>query len=246
MTPRLPISLCLFCSTKGHFGHKDLYKATLTYLDRQVPLSFFNERIAHLKQSVGDETIAAEMETYLTSRGFYVIKTVADWSRGTVHQQEYLLDQRRVSMDPRLHRSAYMLVLEDDSPFQVHVGSVVDTLARSCQMLSDDHELLSVRFLRRGDLPSVPRLKDEKDWFYSPNLDLQPLVVRTRDWYAAHYSIELNWAVVSHLQCELLLRMAFAPLSRSNLCHAVWWPDVGETYHLGVENHAELRASLNL
>lgn len=246
MTPKLPLTLCLWTSTKGHWGDRTLYKATLAHLDRQVPLALFNERIAHVKQSVGDEAVAAEMEAYLVGLGFHVIKTVADWSRGTVHQQQYLLDMRRVSVESRLHRSPYMLVLEDDSPFTVHTGTLVDTLARSCQMLNDNHELLSVRFLRRGDLETSLRVGEFRDGFYSPDFNLQPAIVRTRDWYVVHRAIEEHWTQLSHLQCELLLRLVFGTLTRSPLCHAVWWSDVGETYHLGVKDNAALKASLNL
>ena len=139
-----------------------------------------------------------------------------------------------------------MLILEDDSPFETFQCSLTDCLARSCQMLADNHELLSVRFLRRGDFPSVPRLKDERDFFYSPNFDLQPSVVRVRDWYVIHQLIERNWEQVSHLQCELLLRMAFDQLSRSPFKHAVWWPDFGETHHLGVPDWQEQIKALHL
>src|SRR3954470_5278945 len=108
MTP-LPITLCLFTSTKGHFGHKDVYRATLTHLDRQLPISLFGQRVAHLKVTPGDEAIAADMVADLTAHGFKVLTTVADWSRGQSHQAAYMADVVKLSKEPSIYEQPYVL-----------------------------------------------------------------------------------------------------------------------------------------
>lgn len=231
----LPIVVTLYTSTKGHWGCKDLYLHTINHLNKECPLSYFGTKLAHIKVTPGEESVAEKMESELKSRGFSVFKTVAGWSRGTEHQHGYLGDMRTVSMLQEFHSQPFMLLLEDDSPFVSHSQSLTDLLGQACQELGQDHELVSLRTLRRGDLSSSPMIDAQKDsrWFWSPHFNFQPAILRTRDWYHAHRMIETNWSQVSHLQCELLLRLVFEQFSRRQTKHAVYWPDYAETFHLG-------------
>ena len=92
----------------------------------------------------------------------------------------------------------------------------------------------------------VPVLDPQADHFFSPHLDFQPGIYRSRDYLLANKVIEDNWDRLSHLQCELVMRIAFDTLSRATERHMVWLPDYAETYHLGVPEHAAVRAALNL
>ncbi len=248
MTP-LPIAFCLFTSTKGHWGRTDLYKVTLDDYNRQVPLDLFGSRLAHIKVGEQEQALGDEMEANLKARGFDVIKTVADWSRGTAHQHGILQDQRTLSSDPRFHAQPYMLLVEDDSIVRSHDLPLADLLGQACRMLAENHELVSVRTLRREDINTsltlVPPVPDKR-WFYSPHYNLQPSVLRTRDFYIGCNLIQANWAQLGHLQCELVWRIVMAQLSRSECRHLVYHPDYCETVHLGVEHNAALIASLNL
>lgn len=247
---RLGITLCLFTSTKGHWGSKDLYKTTLAHLDKQCPLSLFGGRLAHIKITPGEEAVAADMQAHLESRGFDVLTTTADWSRGTAHQHGIIQDQRTLSQDPRFHANPFMLLLEDDSPFVSHELSLADLLAQSCRLLAENHEIVSARTLRRGDLNTsltlVPPDPNETRWFWSPHFNFQPAVLRTRDFYVACNLIQSNWAQVSHLQSELLWRLVLSNFSRSELRHIVYQPDYAETFHIGVPDYAEQIKALNL
>lgn len=239
MSPRLPITYCLFTSTKGHWGTKDLYRTTLDHLDRRTPLCTFNERIAHVKVTPSEEAIADAMEATLRAYGFHVLRTVARWSRGTAHQHGIVQDQRTVSLDAALHASSFMVIAEDDSPWECHKTTTTDCLAHSCQMLADNHELVSVRTLRREDLSTSPMISvpnEDPRWFYSPHWNLQPGVLRVRDFYVGCNLIEQNWTQVSHLQVELLWRLVMTSFSRSDRRHLVYRPDYAETYHVGTED----------
>lgn len=77
MTP-IPVTICLFTSSQGHFKVRTRYLETLESLAGQIPLSQFVKLIAHIKVSPGDESFASEMRGNLTSRGFRVIETTGD------------------------------------------------------------------------------------------------------------------------------------------------------------------------
>lgn len=243
----LPISICLFTTTKGHWSIKTMCRDTLDHLDRQIPLSSFGARYAHIKGSPGEEGIANDMMKELKSRGFTVEITVGAWQRGTSHQVGYLADMRKASRSPVIQSQPYMLLLEDDSPFACHGDDLTTCLYRMTEALARDHNLVSTRFIRRNDWEGgVPVIRADKDHFFSPNFDFQPAILRSRDYLIANKVIEDNWANLSHLQCELVMRLALDTLTRGTERHMVWLPDYAETYHLGVPEHETVRRNLNL
>ncbi len=244
----LPITLCLFTSTKGHFGHRDVWRATLTHLDRQLPIAAFGQRVAHVKVSVGDEAIVADMVADLEGRGFKVLTTTADWSRGQSHQMAYMQDVVKLSKEASVYTQPYVLWLEDDQTITPHACSAEDLLLRSCRMLAEDNELTSVRLLRREDLSTSPMVETPTDprWFHSPHVNFQPLLLRSRDFYLGARLVEANPQAMAQTQCEMLWRFVLAIFSRSPKQHLVYHPDHAETIHLGVTDYPALKASLNL
>lgn len=140
-----------------------------------------------------------------------------------------------------------MLLVEDDSPFRAHKVDSLAALSAMVEALETNPDLVSTRFIRRDDWHTgVPILKDGGDYFFSPNFDFQPAVLRSRDYMIANLFIERHWEQVKHLQCELLMRIALDTLTRSSLRHLVWKPDYGETYHLGVPNPHEILKTLSI
>lgn len=243
---KLPICLTLFTSTKPHFGHST-WEATLRHLDRQIPLSQFGARYAHVKVSPDQKDVGFVMEMDLIHRGFFVDTTVGDWSRGMSHQNAYLLDQRKASQSRVVQDQPFMLLLEDDSTLSPRKGELANYLAQMMQALEQEYSLVSTRLVRRCDWDGgIPTIGPVTSIFFSPNFDFQPAVLRSRDFLFAHKVIEDNWAQLSHLQCELVMRIALDTLSRSQYRHMVWHPDEIETVHLGTPDYPALKASLNL
>ena len=242
----IPISLLLFTSTKGHFGFRDIYLTTLALLDRQIPLSQFSVKVAHIKISPGEEATAEEMKERLTEFGFQVIVAIAPWSRGTSHGNEYMQDVIRVSKMTQVYTSPYVMWLEDDSPVVCHKAPLERVLARMIGAIESSPDALSSRFIRRGDyVGGVPSLLTEDDHFFSPFTDFQPAVWRARDFYLAAKTIEDNWDRVQGIQCEALWRMVTDPLSRASVKrHWVWLPDYAETIHLGCPEYPTLKQNL--
>ncbi len=248
MNRKLPISVCLFTSSKGHFGHRDVYKTTLDHLDRQLPLSSFGQLIAHNHVTPGEEDVSADIVADLKGRGFHVLTTTSPWVRGLSHGGSYLADQVTVSKDKRLYTQPYMVFLEDDSTLESNVLSVEDLLLQSCQMLADDHEKLTVRVMRKGDTRGPEFFAPVKDprYFFSRDTNFQPLIMRSLDFYRLCLALEANPDACKTVQCEMFWRLILDDFSRSPLKHVVYETDYAFTTHLGTPEYPALKASLNL
>lgn len=251
MTPRLPICLGLFTSTKGHFGRKTDWEITINHWDRQVPLSLFGHRIAHIKVTPGDEELAADIKGKLEGHGFQVLMTTADWSRGLSHGAAYLGDMVTVSKQSEVHTQPYFLLLEDDSPVVCHGCSLEDLLLRSCHLLATNHKLVTARLIRKGDYDGgVPTLGEAEEGraFYSPHTDFQPLLIRSLDFYRLGMILEANPQACAQTQCEQLWAVILRQFSRSAHRHLVWKPFWAETAHIGApqEDHVQTIRQLNL
>lgn len=243
---KLPISICFFTSTKGHFK-ESTYAATLDHLNHQIPLSEFGALYCHIKISPGEEILGSKMEEDLKRRGFAVETTIAPWTRGTEHQVEYLKDMRKASKSPVLNSQPYMLLLEDDSIMVTEKVKLVSVLSDMVQFLQSNQDIVSTRFIRKSDFDGgVPVLLKESNHFYSPYFDFQPAILRFRDFFLANKVLEDNWASVVKTQCEMAMRLALNSLSRSKLNHIVWLPEHAHTVHLGVPNYLEIKKQYNL
>jgi hypothetical protein len=187
----------------------------------------------------------------LEARGFKVLTTTADWGRGLSHQAQYMADVVKLSKEKAVYEQPYVLWLEDDSTLDSHVVPLDDLLAQSCQMLAKDHDLTSIRLLRPTDLStspmvSVPPEQSDPRWFYSPDFNFQPALLRSRDFYLAARFVEENPQAAALVQCEALWRMVLTPFSRSPRQHLVYHPTYASTTHLGVPEYPAIKASLNL
>ncbi len=246
----LPISLVFFTSTKGHFGRKTDWKLTLNHWEKQLPLSLFGERIAHIKISEGDQALATEMAIELVARGFHVIETVGSWSRGLSHGAAYLGDQVTVSKEARLYRQPYLLFLEDDSLAISSEIPLEDLLLQSCQRVAENHELLTVRLARPHDDrgPTAAHPQPDRRFYYSQDLNFQPLVMRSLDFYRLCLALEANPEACQNVQCERLWRLILDSFSRSPFRHIVYEPSFAHTAHIGIPQpeHEQLVKQLSL
>lgn len=246
MKKNIPIALCLFTSTRGHFGIST-YLDTLNYLSKQIPLSDFGALYAHIKVDPNNEELGIKMEKQLLEMGFTVEKTTASWSRGMSMQNSYLLDMRKASQSRVLSSQPYMMLLEDDGFISTEQDDLISAFSRMIGFLDTDSNIVSTRFIRKNDFESgVPVLKKTDDYFFSPYLDFQQGIYRFRDFFIANKIIEENWEQASKMQCEMVMRLAFNRLSRSELCHIVWLPSYGHSIHIGTEEYAKSKKASNL
>lgn len=238
----LPITILFFTSTKGHFGRKTDWQITLNHLDKQVPLRFFN-LVAHVKTTPGDEALGTEMAISLQARGFKVIQTIGQWTRGLSHGANYLGDQVTVSKEPLVYKRPYVLFLEDDSLIKSTV-ILENLLLQACDMLENDHELLTVRLMRRHDDrgPTFVHPEPNPRYFYSGDVNFQPMILRALDFYRLGMLLEINPEACQQIQCELLWRLILDNFSRSKYKYIVYEPDYAETIHIGVPDADHLAA----
>ena len=240
----IPISIIFMTSTKGHFGCKTLYIDTLNHFAKQIPLSSFSVKIAHIKVSEGDDLVFESMKNDLEIRGFKVIHTVSNWVRGQSHQNEYMRDLIRLSKEKELYKNQHVLWMEDDSTMTCHKTHLDECLGEMVKLVEESPDTLSARFLRASDLASSPIIKMEKDYFWSPHFNFQPSIMRTRDFRFVCICMERNFDQFLNIQCEALWAGLLAPLSHSQHKHIVWHPDYAETIHLGVSNFEEVRKTI--
>lgn len=243
---KLPISVCLFTTTKGHYGCTTLYQDTLNHLNRQIPLSQFGALVAHIKVSIGGESIGDSIESDLKGRGFLVLKTTGDWKRGESHQQEYLRDMNTIARNQTVQSQPYMLLLEDDSSFACHKTDLLDCLSRMIGVLENDMNVTSSRFLRSNDLFTTPMTGTEKDYFWAAHFNFQPAILRSRDFFLANKVLQNSWNEASKLHCETAMGLALNQLSYTDRNHMVWFPEYAEAYHIGIDNNTDIKKQIGL
>lgn len=242
----LPISFVFMTSTKQHWGHKDVYLKTLNHWARHMPFAAYSVKVAHIKVSPNDESIAADMARELEARGFKVLTTVGAWSRGQSHQNQYLIDQIKVSKEPSLYRNPLILFVEDDSIIMTGDQSLDALLSKSAAML-DDPDVMSVRVMRPNDWPPAGSYQViDNQIFRHEHINFQPLLMRSHQFHSMLKTAEDNLTAASTVQIEMLWRLLLAPYSRAPLPHVVWNRDVAHTIHLGTPDYPALKSSLGL
>lgn len=250
MSSRTP-TLLIFMTAAGHYGCRTIYRATLDHLDRQLPLVQWSARVAHIKARPGEEPVMEIMKDDLQRRGFIVETAVGDWVRGQSHYAAYLRDQIRMSQHPAVYDNPLVYWTDDDYLAVTHQGSFERVLARMCQLVESDPNVLTARFLREEDVDALNpdrtvAIEPELNLAWSKHLNFQPLVVRSRDFHRACKIIEDNWTTAVQMHGEALWREVLAPFSRSERKHAVWLPTYSQVVNLGVLHYLDVAKRLNL
>lgn len=201
----IPITICLFTSTKGHFG-TSRYAETLTHLDRQIPLSSFAGRVASLKVSPGEEARGDEIESDLVKRGFKVFRATAEWRHADQsHQENYFNDICKVYTSEEALATPYVLHLEDDWKLHAFQDDLITWFHRATTILHNDPDILQVRFARFSDeFTRIQGLRakhgidakvnqiEGNAYFTSSDFSLNPSIFRGRDLRAAAILMSRN------------------------------------------------------
>lgn len=202
------MNLCFFTTTKGHFGRKDIYRITLESLFSKVRNSFFSRRIAHIKITPGEESVAQEMEEYLMSHGFHVLKSVGDWRHNdNSHGAEYNKDIYKVFSSKEATLDRFSFWLEDD---WILNGNNIDAKFISAEkFLGRQPEYLSVRVNAEkyeddkvfGE--SIFKVQGNNYTQWGPTFTFQPTVTKTDAVHYAYSLLQRNWEQMGHLHVEL-------------------------------------------
>jgi hypothetical protein len=148
--------------------------------------------MVHIKWEPGDEGKLSVMRDWLTAKGFIVFDSCAAWKHGENHNEQYLIDIRK--MVSKVF-TPYYCHFEDDWLLSSH--SVADELSEAVRVLEFQKDILQVRFPRySNEYERILSLRErhgidgkaergvlggclQNDW------SNHPYVVRTRDLNAA-------------------------------------------------------------
>lgn len=233
MTP-LPLTLCLYTSTKGHYGVFDRYQQTITSLFNQVPSTVWAGRFAHIKDSQtkkAGEPASSDMGQWLSDRNIFPVTRVADWAHGENHQSEYLTDMTGLT---QFVTTPYLFHLEDDWVFRAYQHDLVYYLAKAVSLLEANPHITQVRIPRwfnerqrieglkaKHNIDAKTRDGEDSSYFLSNDWSNNPFVVRTRDMQLALLLMERNPQSFP-LHSEHGLGRAMRYLSRSETPLAVF------------------------
>lgn len=242
----IPITICLFTTSKGHFGRTDRYLQTLNHLNSQIPLNQFGGLIANIKVSPedADSELLVKMRNDLKGFGFTVYESVAGWKHhDESHQNEYGKDI--ISTYLRKIDTEYVLHLEDDFLFCAQQKDLLYWFHRSIKLLEEDPDLLQVRFARfTNEYQRINRLKfkhgidaacedgDDDTWFRHNDFSLNPSIFRTRDIRAAVILWQRNMKQTGN-HVEMGFSQAVKYFSQKKLCFAFFHTVFVKTAHIG-------------
>jgi len=246
MTP-IPITFCLFTSTKGHFS-RSTYVRTLDSFNQSLPLSEYAARVAHIKVSPGEQNIAYEMKRNLELRGFKVLMTEGAWAHANEsHQLGYLTDMLKVYGDDGI-RTPYVMHVEDDFLIRCYSTTYIQQIQTAILLLEEQSDIMQVRVCRfSNELDRINGLRAKhgidgraawgsRDHFRHNDLSLHPSIFRARDIRAA-VLLTLKTNLPKHV--EMGMSHAFKLNSQSPLPFACLNPYYIRVGHIGTATEAE-------
>lgn len=196
---KIPLTICLFTSTKGHFERKDIYLNTAKSLDSQIPLYYFENLVANIKYSKGEENQLEYMANNLEKLGFKVLCSNGDWShQNQTHQNGYLLDIYNIYKSEEVLKSKYVWHLEDDWEVYCHERDIQHWINESLKLMDENPYLTQIRFARfANEFDRINKLKEKhglnafaikegnSGGFFQNDFSLNPSIFRPRDIFSA-------------------------------------------------------------
>lgn len=252
MTP-LPLNLCVFDTTKGHFGVTTIYQRTISSLATQIPLSLFANRYVHIKvnaQRSDEVATLGEMQTYYRAHGFEVHVSEGAFKHHDIsHQAQYCLDAVKMFTKIAEQRVQYSLWLESDFEFYSRETELVDHFALGMRYLDAVNGVLCARFPRYVNEPYRLNKLREKHGMdvtasnetdprfarfvrHNDNLSCNPFIARTRDLYAATRMLDLEFARFGH-HIEHGFTHCLRWLSPDKLPYSIYDPSSVNVLHIG-------------
>lgn len=206
MNKQLPIALCLFTSTLGHFKITSRYLETIKSLNSQIPISRFSLAIVNIKYEE-ESSLLLEMKENLHNYGFQVNLTKGSWRhQDTSHQCGYLEDMYNIYSKSEVQKIPYILHAEDDWLFSVKENQLDHWMNFASELLNNNPMLNQVRFARfLNEYQRINNLKKKhnidglasavfssKDYFVHNDFSLNPSIFRSRDIYTALKLVKNN------------------------------------------------------
>lgn len=236
----MDLGLCVFTTTKGHYGRDDLYKLTIENLKDLGVLDKFNYKVVHIKQFGNDTDKVNILTEYFTSNGFFVITSTKEKTEKLEeYHNEYQKDITKMFSNGLVNRSEFSLWLEDDWVIKTK-ENLWNEFQYACEILKNEKDLLSVRI--NHEEPTEDKyikynhkinLQGDNYTQWGPTFTFQPTIVRTRDAYQAYRIINQHNKNIGHLHIELQSGIGFKVLSEFKNPFAFFKPSIIKAYHIG-------------
>ncbi len=253
--PKLPITLGVYETFKGHHSNNQIYKIAIEHLEKQMDMNIFNQRIVHIKHEEKDDT--SEMESFFDKRKFEIVKSVGTFKHfEESHQRGYILDIIKVSQKIT---SPFFFHFECDWLLKPKKDlNVTELLVGACRILDDNPYLMSVRFPQCAD--EINRIKGIKEKHNLPitlgevhdlyltsseNTSHNPNLSRSKDYWFAGKMLD---SIIKESSAPVHSEHTYSPIQRwmTPLEHhlACLNPTYVQAVHIGVKEE-ELKVILS-
>ena len=245
-----PLNLCVFDTSKGHFGRTDIYKTCISNLQDKIPLYLFEKLFCHIKTDEGEELVLEEMALWYLNRGFNIKVSKGKFQHfQSSHQSEYCRDMI-TAFDIVSNFAPYTLWLESDWCWDDKGGKLIDRFVEAIEYLEKNKNILTVRFPRF--LNEVERLKQLKEkhgldveveknggfYNHNDNFSCNPNICRTRDLYLASLILKRNFEQFSR-HSEMGVTNCLKWMSDNKLHYSIFDPNIVSILHYGCETGKE-------
>lgn len=199
---KIPITVLLFTTSKGHWNRTDIYKNTVNSLFSQIPVENWGGLIASLKMNDGQDDVGNEIGNWLVNNKFTLVPGYGKWAHGQdSHQVEFLNDIARVN---NFIETPYILFEEDDWIIKPYEKDLEYWISRAIKTLEENPGIMQVRIPRfTNEFDRINGLKQKhgintravklnNELFVSGDYSNNPYIARTRDLRAALTILNLS------------------------------------------------------
>ena len=151
LSHKLPISLCFFTTTKGHYGLGNRYEETLSSFNNQIALSNFSYLHANIRITSKHEnsSFLTEMKSKISSYGFFLSLVEGDYKHASEQKMVgYLNDMVNSYNLYEVAKNPFIMHLEDDWLLHPYDGALINYILNAMKVLNNNHDILQVRFPR--------------------------------------------------------------------------------------------------
>ena len=210
------LTLCLYTSTRGHFGRKDIYLQTIEDLEKHK--IDFAQKLCHIKVSPDEVELGEKMIDDFKKFGYNVLTTTDAWSHFSAsHPIGQLKDLGTVLNEVY---SPFLLNWEDDFLCNVKSHNLSFDLKTAIDLLDQNPNKVSqVRIPRESDdLDRYPTIfQDESGWYRQNSIfSFNPYVSLTHTINTIYNSIVAQQELIFDLiqQGRLNAELTFTDLAK--------------------------------
>lgn len=237
---KIPVTIALFTTTKGHFDKTTFYQDTISQLNKLIPLNLFTGRVVHIKREIGEihDKVYEEMLSFFTGLDFKILSTYGSWKHyDGSHYDEHAKDICTLMSSKEAQSSSYVLWIEDD--VLVECVDFQKALSVATSFLEENPSIMNFAIrdiLDNGLLQNERQVSDLVRVFGDgANFSFRCSLFRARDVFAlsAFYKNSFKFGKSPHIEAFAAQILSF--LSCNNQCLAFFNRDFCSHKHIGIK-----------